>query len=146
MPSKLEILYPSCNPNTLWDGRGGIFTWVPPDPILEFNLIYYNPGSLRGLHYHPEFVEYLLIVDGSGGLISSEEDELPEDHDSVVPLSKGTCVRMPSGTRHTVYAVTPMTGVAMLTRRWDDCEVPAVRVGAPPRQQAPSWLGASPGD
>lgn len=132
MPSKLEVLQATCNPSTIRDGRGGIFTWLPPDPIVELNMIYYNPGSIRGLHYHPEFVEYIMIVDGEGGLISSEDDAMPESHDCVTMLSKGTLVRIPSGTRHTVYAITPMTGIAMLTKPWDDCAVPAIRVGELP--------------
>jgi hypothetical protein len=48
-------------------------------------------------------------------------------------LSKGVCVRVSPSVTHTVYAITPMTGVAMLTRRWDDCEVPAIRVGEHPQ-------------
>jgi mannose-6-phosphate isomerase-like protein (cupin superfamily) len=125
--SKLEVFYPTCNLSTVRDGRGGILTWVPPEPILEFNLIYYNPGTFRGLHYHPEFVEYLLIVDGSGVLVSPEDSPKAQD-ERVLHLSKGICVRMPPGVIHTVYPIAPMTGVAMLTRKWDDCEVPAVRV------------------
>ena len=69
MITNIEVLHPSCNPETVRDGRGGIFTWTPPEPILEFSLIYYTPGRLRGLHYHDEFIEYLLIVDGEGALV-----------------------------------------------------------------------------
>jgi hypothetical protein len=36
---RLEVLRPSVNVDTLKDGRGGIVTWVPPDEIVEFNLI-----------------------------------------------------------------------------------------------------------
>lgn len=131
--SELTMFYPTCNLSTVQDGRGGIFTWVPSEPILEFNLIYYNPGSLRGLHYHPEFVEYLLIVDGSGVLVSRDGPS-NEGVERIIHLSKGVCVRMPPGVTHTVYAIAPMTGVAMLTRKWDDCEVPAVRVGELPER------------
>ena len=128
---RVEVLYPTCNPMTVTDGRGGIFTWVPPEPILEFNMIYYNPGSLRGLHYHPEFVEYLLIVDGTGALMARRHQPWDEDEE-VVHLSKGVCLRLPPQMMHTVYAITPMTGIAMLTKPWDDCEVPAVRLGELP--------------
>jgi dTDP-4-dehydrorhamnose 3,5-epimerase-like enzyme len=129
---KVEVLYPTCNPSTVRDGRGGIFTWVPPEPLLEFNLIYYNPGSLRGLHYHPEFVEYLLIVDGTGAAIARRHSPW-EDEEEVVHLSKGVCLRFPPEMMHTVYAITPMTGIAMLTRPWDECDVPAVRMGELPQ-------------
>jgi mannose-6-phosphate isomerase-like protein (cupin superfamily) len=126
--SGLEVLTSTCNPTTVLDGRGGIFTWVPPEPILEFNLIYYRPASVRGLHYHPEFVEYLLVVEGSGALISRDGIEA-DGAEQVLHLSRGVCVRLPIGTMHAVYAITPMTGIAMLTRPWDECEIPAVRVG-----------------
>ncbi len=126
--SKFEVLLPTCNVDTVRDGRGGIFTWLPAEPILEFSLIYYNPGTLRGQHYHPEFVEYLLIVDGNGLLVVDDEAGCTGS-ERVVHLSKGVCVCISPHVAHTVYAITPMTGVAMLTRRWDDCDVPAVRVG-----------------
>jgi mannose-6-phosphate isomerase-like protein (cupin superfamily) len=125
--SGMEVLTPVCNLSTVMDGRGGIFTWVPPEPIVEFNLIYYNTGSVRGLHYHPDFVEYILIVDGSGVLVSRDGPG-PDGEEEITHLSKGVCVRLPPGTMHTIYAIAPMTGVAMLTRKWDDCEIPAVRV------------------
>jgi dTDP-4-dehydrorhamnose 3,5-epimerase-like enzyme len=129
---KPEVFYPTCNLSTVRDGRGGIFTWVPPEPILEFNLLYFKPGSLRGLHYHPEFVEYQLVVDGSGVLVFN--DPQSESDERVIHLSKGVCVRVPQGVTHTVYAITEMTTVAMLTQRWDDCERPAVRVGEWPER------------
>ena len=59
-----KILYPSCNLETILDGRGGIFTWFPKEPILEYNLLYFKPGKSRGFHYHPEFVEYILLLMG----------------------------------------------------------------------------------
>ena len=69
---KVEILRPSCNLETVRDGRGGIFTWIPPEPIVEFNMLYFRPGKSRGYHYHPHFIEYLLVVDGSGVLVTRE--------------------------------------------------------------------------
>ena len=33
---KFGLLKPTCNINTVADGRGGIFTWVPKDDIKEF--------------------------------------------------------------------------------------------------------------
>ena len=38
----IKILQPSCNLETVRDGRGGIFTWVPKEPILEFNLLFFK--------------------------------------------------------------------------------------------------------
>ena len=42
---------PSCNLQTVRDGRGGIFTWVPPEPILEWNMLIFHPNKIRGNHY-----------------------------------------------------------------------------------------------
>ena len=69
----VKILYPKCNLETVRDGRGGIFTWLPEEPLLEFNMLYFNAGKVRGFHYHPHFVEYLLVVDGSGTLVYRED-------------------------------------------------------------------------
>lgn len=48
---KNEDLKPSCNQDTVRDGRGGFFTWVPPEPLLEVNLLHTHPGKTRGIHY-----------------------------------------------------------------------------------------------
>ena len=37
-----------CNLDTVRDGRGGIFTWIPDEPIVEFNMLYFQPGKTRG--------------------------------------------------------------------------------------------------
>ena len=52
----IEILIPSINLSTIDDGRGGIFTWVPNEPLMEFNMLYFKPGKVRGNHHHPEFI------------------------------------------------------------------------------------------
>ena len=67
-------------------------------------------------------------MDGTGALITRRRSDW-EDGEEVVHLSKGVCVRMPPDVTHTVYAITPVTGIAMLTKPWDDCAVPAVRLG-----------------
>ncbi|MCL5071164.1 MAG: cupin domain-containing protein [Actinobacteria bacterium] len=121
---KMEIFFPTCNLETAKDGRGGIFTWVPQDKLVEFNLLYFSPGATRGNHYHPEFVEYSLVVDGSGIMVYRNKS----GKESILHISKGTCVRLPSGVIHAIYAITNLTVVALLTKPWDDCEVPIVRV------------------
>lgn len=121
---RMEIFFPTCNIETAKDGRGGIFTWVPQDKIAEFNLLYFSPGATRGNHYHPEFVEYSLVVEGSGIMVS--RDKLGKER--ILHISKGSCVRMPPGVIHTIYAITNLTVVALLAKPWDDCEVPIVRV------------------
>ena len=122
---KIEILSPSCNLETVRDGRGGIFTWLPKDPLVEFNMLYFQPGKTRGHHYHPEFNEYFLVVDGSGVMVTKDSPDAPEEQ---IHMSRGSCVRTPMGTSHAFYAITAVTAVAMLSKRWDDCNPPIVRV------------------
>lgn len=122
---KIEILQPSCNLHTVWDGRGGIFTWVPKDKISEFNILYFQPGKTRGNHYHPEFIEYFLVVDGQGIMVSKDSPEAP---DEIIHMSKGMCVRTPIGVSHAFYAITPVTAVAMITKPWDECHPPIVQM------------------
>ena len=40
--------------------------------------------------------------------------------------SKGTCFKTPPNTTHTFVAITNVTCVAMLSKPWDDCEIPIV--------------------
>lgn len=122
---KIEVLKPSCNLDTVRDGRGGIFTWLPQDPILEFNILYFQPGKTRGHHYHPEFNEYFMVVEGTGVMVYRESEDSPEEQ---IHMSTGMCVRTPIGLSHTFYAITRVTAVAMLSKRWDDCNPPIVRV------------------
>ena len=122
---KQEMLYPSCNLMTVSDGRGGIFTWIPQEPILEFNMLYFQPGKTRGNHYHPEFNEYFLVVEGSGVMVSKDSEVTGGER--IIHMSKGMCVRTPKGVTHAFYAITPVTAVAMLSKKWDDCKPPIVR-------------------
>lgn len=122
---KLEILKPSCNIDTVKDGRGGIFTWVPEDPLVEFNMLYFKPGATRGNHYHPEFDEYFLVVEGSGVMVT---ENAKGEEKEVIHMSKGMCTRAPKGVPHAFYAITPVTAVAMLSKKWDDCNPPIVRL------------------
>lgn len=122
---QIEILRPSCNPSTVYDGRGGIFTWVPEDDIKEFNVLYFKPGKSRGNHLHPEFNEYFLVVDGEGIMVTKADTDSPE---RVIHMAKGSCVRTPSETPHAFYAITAVTAVAMLSKPWDACDEPIVRL------------------
>ena len=128
MSRKMEILQPSCNLMTLRDGRGGIFTWIPQDAIVEFNMLYFQPGRSRGNHYHPEFHEYFLVVEGQGAMVSKDSlDAANERGERLIHMSKGMCVRTPMGVSHAFYAITPVTAIALLTKKWDDCNPPIVR-------------------
>lgn len=122
---KIEILKPSCNLETVRDGRGGIFTWIPQDKIAEFNMLYFQPGKTRGNHYHPEFNEYFLVVEGEGVMVTKDSPALSEE---MIHMSKGMCARTPAGIAHAFYAITPVTAVAMLSKPWDECKRPVVRM------------------
>mgnify|MGYP001126676761 FL=1 len=123
----ITIIQPFCNLETVKDGRGGIFTWIPKEPIVEFNLLFFKPGKTRGFHYHPHFVEYLLCVEGNGVLITREDKNDPKTERSI-NLSKGVCTRADKNTYHTVYSISEMTLVAMLTNRWDDSKPPIIKI------------------
>ncbi len=123
----IKVLHPSCNLETVRDGRGGIFTWVPKEPIVEFNLLFFKPGKTRGFHYHPHFIEYLLCVDGSGVLVTREDKNDPKT-ETTISLSKGVCTIAEKNTYHTVYSITEMTLVAMLTKQWDHSKPPIIKV------------------
>ena len=123
----VTILKPSCNLETVKDGRGGIFTWIPDKPIVEFNMLYFRPGKVRGFHFHPHFEEYLLVVDGNGTLVTRTKPD-DKNTETFIHLSKGTCTKTKENTYHTIYAITEMTIVAMLTKRWDHSEPPIIKV------------------
>jgi len=127
MMRKQEILHPSCNIGTVKDGRGGIFTWIPEDAIVEFNMLYFTPGATRGDHYHPEFHEYFLVVEGSGIMVSRDPKK-GDGERKIIHMSKGSCVRTPSGVVHTFYAIVPVTAIALLSKKWDDCDPPIVQM------------------
>ena len=65
----IERIDPTCNLDTVKDGRGAIFTFIPKDPIMEFNLNIVKAGKVRGNHHHPEFDEYYLLTSGEGVLV-----------------------------------------------------------------------------
>ena len=120
---KIEEILPLCNLNTVKDGRGGIFTFIPKDPIVEFNYNMVKAGKVRGNHYHPEFDEYYIIVSGQGVIISKDG---PDAEDEFLYLSPGHCIRTPKNTSHVFLAITDCTLIVLLTKKWDDCKQPIV--------------------
>ncbi|MBI1910238.1 MAG: cupin domain-containing protein [Deltaproteobacteria bacterium] len=122
---RIVKMEPQCNLTTIYDGRGGIFTWNPKDlPIVEWNFMYYSPGKVRGNHYHSEFDEYILVTFGNGVMVSRESDGAPEEF---LYLGRGDCVYIPRNTPHAFQAITECTIASFLTKKWDDCEVPVLR-------------------
>lgn len=116
----LEVL----DPVIFADSRGTVTTFLPPDPIVEYNLITLRAGDVRGMHYHPHFTEYLLFVSGEGYLTWREPDD---DRTWGMDVEQGISTRAEPGVAHAVRAETDLTFIAMLTRRWDDCDPPIVR-------------------
>ena len=91
----IKAFKPACNLNTIRDGRGAIFTFVPDQPILEWTHQFIKAGKIRGNHCHPEFDEYILLVDGNGVEVEKDPDT---GKDCFVNLSKGDCVYVPRNT------------------------------------------------
>jgi mannose-6-phosphate isomerase-like protein (cupin superfamily) len=120
---EIEILAPICNPSTLTDGRGAIFSWVPEDAIREFTMLFFFPGKVRGNHFHPEFTEYFLVVDGEVALFTVD----PESGKQIVMLcGKGFCFRTPPGVPHAVQAISSATCISFITTPWNETENPIV--------------------
>lgn len=116
----ISLLKPSVNLNTLKDGRGGIFTYYPQkDAVREWNYIVTFKGEERGNHHHEEFDEYIMFVEGHGCYHNKNGES--------VLVGPGDCVYLPRGTEHTFTPLSDCKMVAMLTKRWDECENPIVK-------------------
>lgn len=120
---RMKAFKPNCNLSTVKDGRGAIFSFVPDQPIVEWTHQFINKGKIRGNHCHPEFDEYILLVDGEGIEIEKDTETGEEQY---IYMSKGTCVYIPRGTSHVFLAITNCQSVSFLTKKWDDCDKPIV--------------------
>jgi len=123
MLGDIEMLSSSCNISTVQDGRGAILTWLPDLPIVEFNMLYFLPNKIRGNHYHPEFVEFFLVVSGSVVMVTKDSKTGAEVN---VQAGPGVCFRTPPNTPHAVHAITDSICISMLTKPWDECRPPIV--------------------
>lgn len=119
----ISIIDASCNISTVQDGRGAIFTWLPDIPIVEFNMLYFQPNKIRGNHFHPEFTEFFLVVEGTVVMATKDPETGKEIN---MHASRGVCFRTPPNTPHAVHAVTQAICIACLTKPWDDCDPPIV--------------------
>ena len=128
----LKIIRPEINLRTVRDGRGFVSSYFPDERIEEFNIVYFHSSMVRGLHYHPHFVEYSLVAAGEGIFVYRVNRDDQNSEKSLI-LSKGTCVRIPKGVVHTIYSITELTLVASLSKRWDDCDPPIVQLGDIPK-------------
>jgi len=119
----IEILHGRANPSTLDDGRGAIYTWIPAEPIKEFNLLYFNTGKTRGNHFHPEFTEYFVVIEGSIALFTID----PKTDEIINMLcGEGTVFKSAPKVPHAIIAITPAKCMSLITKPWDECTVPIV--------------------
>ena len=118
--STLEVL----NSTNVADERGIIRTFLPHEALVEYNLVTINAGYYRGMHWHPHFIEYLLFTGGTGHLRWRDKDSGYVHDLAVYP---GFSTRAEPGVVHAITADTDLTFVAMLTRRWDDCDPPIIK-------------------
>lgn len=123
MKNNIKIIKPNCNLNTIRDGRGAIFSFIPNKPIAEFTYQFIKAGKLRGNHCHPEFDEYILLIEGDGVEV---ERDLNSDKEKFVVMTEGTCIFIPRGTYHVFVATTDCRSVSFLTKRWDGCKTPII--------------------
>lgn len=123
MLGNIEILSAACNISTVQDGRGAIFTWLPDLPIVEFNMLYFSPNKIRGNHYHPNFTEYFLIVQGAVVMVTKDIETGMEINMHAGP---GICFRTPPHTPHAVHALTESICISMLTKQWDKSNPPII--------------------
>ncbi|HDY88046.1 MAG TPA: NAD-dependent epimerase/dehydratase family protein [bacterium] len=119
----IDVLKASCNIQTVQDGRGAIFTWIPDQPIVEFNMLHFLPNKIRGNHYHSEFVEYFLVVSGTVVMVTKDPDTGKEIN---MMAGSGICFRTPQNTPHAVHAITQSVCISLLTKPWDECNPPIV--------------------
>ena len=120
---QIELLPPICNPSTIADGRGAIFSWIPSTEIKEWSLLYFSPSKVRGNHFHPNFTEYFLVVEGSVALFTRD---LETNKEMTMLAGAGFCFRTPPNVPHAVHAITPSVCVSFLTEPWDSVGTPIV--------------------
>ena len=114
----IEIMFGSCNVSTVKDGRGSLYSWVPKEPILEFNLVQFSKSKIRGNHYHLEFNEYILIVGGTFSLVTKDSDTGEE---IAMIASKGSCFLLNAS--KTLFI---QSGMFNLAFRYNQPKTPAI--------------------
>ena len=118
--SKTEIV----SADIFEDSRGTIFSFPIDDNLTEYNLMVTKKGDERGYHYHPEFNEFMMVVAGS-----CEYTEFAHDGEDVtITLRVGDSIRIPLGTSHRFVALEDYSFVSMLTKHWDKCDNPIIKV------------------
>jgi dTDP-4-dehydrorhamnose 3,5-epimerase-like enzyme len=119
MKSRIQFLTPDINDKGV-DHRGAIYSFVPQHSIVEFVYLYTVAGTTRGHHYHKEFDEYIMLVDGEGLYLEKLEDGSIHKH----VIGPGQTIYIPSFTNHTFVPLKDCKSVSFLTKKWNDCDEP----------------------
>ena len=119
MNSKIKILNPDIGENAI-DHRGAIVSYIPYESIVEFVYITSKPNVARGQHYHKEFDEYIMLVEGEGVYL----ERINETTTRKIVMGPGQTIHIPSLTPHTFVPLTDCKSVSLLTKRWDHCLEP----------------------
>ena len=123
MTGRIQFLQPDISDKAV-DNRGAIFSFVPANAIVEFCYILTKQGSTRGHHYHKEFDEYIMLVDGEGIYL----EKINETNTRKIVMGPGQAIYIPSGTPHTFVPLTDCKSISLLTKRWDHCLEPITAV------------------
>ena len=110
-------------PDVFEDHRGIIRSYYPDENIVEWNLMITKKNDSRGYHYHPEFVEYMTVVDGKCMFF-----EFSNGKKYSCELNIGDSIRIPIGTPHAFVAIEDFKFVSLLTKKWNDCNPPIIKV------------------
>ena len=123
MTGKIQILNPDIGAKAV-DDRGAIYSYVPFNAIVEFCYITTKAGVTRGHHYHKEFDEYIMLVDGEGIYLEPLEDGTVRK----IVVGPGQTIYLPKLTPHTFVPLTNCKSVSLLTRQWNHCQEPITTV------------------
>jgi dTDP-4-dehydrorhamnose 3,5-epimerase-like enzyme len=119
MTGKIQVLQPHIADKAI-DNRGAIYSYIPHDNLVEFVYIDTKQGVTRGHHYHEEFDEYIMLVNGEGIYLEKLEDGSTRK----IVMGAGQTIYIPRLTPHTFVPLTDCKSVSMLTKAWDSCNNP----------------------
>lgn len=119
MKGKLQLLEYDINDLAI-DNRGAIYSFVPKDPIVEFCYQFTNKNATRGFHYHEEYDEYVMLVDGEW--IYTEY--LDNGETRKIVMGPGQTIYIPRLAPHSFVPLTDCKSVSFLTKKWNDCTKP----------------------
>lgn len=120
---QIEILDPIIADSAV-DSRGIIYTYVPEQDIKEFNYVVTNVGSTRGYHYHEEFDEFIMLVEGEMLVL----EFLDNDACRKLILGPGQTIKIPKSTKHAFVPVTNCKFISFCTKPWDLCNNPITKI------------------